>query len=289
MDKKNIAYVTADLNLADPDPDLDWPIFRDACEPFSMNLKSVNWDDPTVNWREFDLAIVRSPWNYSESRAEFVNWAYRVEQQTKLLNPAKTLETNTDKTYLLKLAEQVPVIPTLYRTKEQVNQTELANLLSEKRALAIKPNIGAGASLATRVTEVGDALAAIDKIHQAGFIAMLQPYLDEVDEQGEVAIVTIAGEITHAVKKVPALTVGGHGDAHSRVEVTQEMQSYVNKLKSVIPNWDQLLYARVDVVPTNNGLLLMELELTEPTLFFEQNPIAAQLLANEILGRLSGS
>ena len=106
---------------------------------------------------------------------------------------------------------------------------------------------------------------------------------------GEVAIVVIDGEISHAVKKIPALTIGGHGDAQAATLVTTEMREFVKKIATLIPNWSDLLYARVDVVPTTQGLVLMELELTEPTLFFEQHPPASQLLAKAILNRLASS
>lgn len=289
MDKKRLAYVSADLNQLDPDPDLDWPIFEAACQQLPLSVKLVKWDDPLVNWDAFDLALVRSPWNYSQRRDEFVNWAFQVEQKTKLLNPAVTIKENTDKTYLAKLAKEIPVIPTLYFPANRDFKNELMEVLSNHEALAIKPNIGAGASLAAKVSDLNAACTAISKIHDAGFIAMIQPYLKEVDGEGEVAIVIIDGEISHAVKKVPALTVGGHGDAQAATEVTPRMKNFVSKISQLVSNWDHLLYARVDVVPTQDGLLLMELELTEPTLFFEQSPDAAKKLGLRVLDRLASS
>lgn len=289
MDKKRIAYVSAELNRAEPDPDLDWPIFKSACKDLPLLVDLVHWDDSDVQWDTYQLAIIRSPWNYSKKRKEFVAWAYQVEEKTRLLNPAKIVEANTDKTYLAELAQQISVIPTLFVSPGEVKQDDVAELILQAGALAIKPNIGAGASLAIRVTDTQEALAAILKIHQAGFVAMIQPYLNEVDKNGEVAIVVIGGEISHAVQKVPALTVGGHGDAQALSPITPSMRDFVKKISLLIPNWSDLLYARVDVVPTDRGLFLMELELTEPTLFFEQYPPAARLLAQEILNRLASS
>lgn len=287
MDKNKIAYVSAELNRVDPDPDLDWPIFKTACQDLPLLVDLVHWDDPAVDWAKYELVVIRSPWNYSEKRNEFVAWAQRVEAQTKLLNPAAIVKANTDKTYLAELSEQISVIPTLFVPPGQVNQDDIVELILQAGALAIKPNIGAGASLASRVTGTQEALTAISRIHQAGFIAMIQPYLTEVDKNGEVAIVVLGGEISHAVQKVPALTVGGHGDAQAVTEVTQVMRDFVQKISLLIPNWNDLLYARVDVVPTEQGLYLMELELTEPTLFFEQHPAAANRLAQIILDRLA--
>jgi glutathione synthase/RimK-type ligase-like ATP-grasp enzyme len=282
-----IAYVSAALNTADPDPDLDWDFFEKASDEVGLKVEKVFWNDSEIDWAKFDLAIIRSPWDYTSQRDAFLAWARRVESQTTLLNSYATISKNTDKRYLLELAALVPVIPTLFMDATQVNHEDLQELIIQAKAIAVKPNIGAGAALAVRAQTIEAALAAIAKIHQAGRLAMVQPYLAEVDTQGEIAIVIIDGEISHAVKKVPALTKGGHGDAQAATEITQEMRDFVRQLSEGVAEWGSLLYARVDVVPTDQGLLLMELELTEPTLFFPQEPAAAKKLANSILKRLT--
>jgi len=50
--------------------------------------------------------------------------------------------------------------------------------------------------------------------------------------------------------------------------------------------WDDLLYARVDLVRTESGWALMELELVEPSLFLQFNEGAALRLASAIARRL---
>jgi hypothetical protein len=47
------------------------------------------------------------------------------------------------------------------------------------------------------------------------------------------------------------------------------------------------LYARVDVVESSRGPLLMELELIEPELYFLHIPAAATTFAHAILRRLT--
>jgi glutathione synthase/RimK-type ligase-like ATP-grasp enzyme len=282
-----IAYVSAALNLVDPDPDLDWDIFEQACKKIDLKVEKVFWNDERVDWAKYDLVVIRSPWDYTSQREEFLTWARQVENQVVLLNNFETIEKNTDKRYLLELANFVPVIPTLFLKPGQINKEDLQELLIQAEALAIKPKIGAGASLAGRAESLDVASELIEKIHEAGRLAMVQPYLKEVDSLGEIAIVLIDGEISHAVKKVPALTKGGHGDAQELIAVTDEMREFVAKLSKIVVNWQSLLYARVDVVPTSDGLVLMELELTEPTLFFPQQPSAAEKLAQGIYKRLT--
>lgn len=284
-----VAYVSAPLNQSDPDPDLDWEFFEEASSNFDFKVDKVFWSDSSIQWNEYRLVIIRSPWDYTSQRDKFLEWANAVSAQTQLLNDYQTIEKNTDKRYLTELSKSLSVIPTKFIHPGEVNRAELSQLLLESKAIAVKPNIGAGAVLAGRAESLTAAVELIDKIHQAQRIAMVQPYLSEVDTVGEIAIVILGGEISHAVTKVPALTVGGHGDAQQLIDVTEDMRNFVKQVSQIVENFNDLLYARVDVVPTSSGLMLMELELTEPTLFFPQYPKAAIRMAQLISDRISGS
>ncbi len=46
------------------------------------------------------------------------------------------------------------------------------------------------------------------------------------------------------------------------------------------------LYARVDLLPTADGPVIIELELTEPSLFLEHDSASADRFAAAIAGRL---
>ncbi|MFD0527227.1 hypothetical protein ACFQ1I_08135 [Kitasatospora arboriphila] len=75
----------------------------------------VVWDDPAVAWERFDAAVVRSTWDYTGRRDEFLAWARRAAGLTRVCNPVPVLERNTDKTYLRELAlAGVPVVPTAW-------------------------------------------------------------------------------------------------------------------------------------------------------------------------------
>jgi SUMO ligase MMS21 Smc5/6 complex component len=81
-----IAYVSAALNLVDPDPDLDWDIFEQACKKIDLKVEKVFWNDERVDWAKYDLVVIRSPWDYTSQREEFLTWARQVENQVVLLN-----------------------------------------------------------------------------------------------------------------------------------------------------------------------------------------------------------
>jgi glutathione synthase/RimK-type ligase-like ATP-grasp enzyme len=282
-----VAYVTADVDFLDPDPDWDMPAVVAGLRASGVDVDTPNWDDIDVDWSKYDLVAIRSTWNYAARRDEFVAWAKSVAALTTLLNPAHVVADNTDKTYLARLvAAGIPVIPTqVLAVGEPVDWTD--PVFATAKRIVVKPTVGAGAIGASMNDSTDQADAQIAKHHAAGSAVLVQPYLETVDTDGEVAIVVIDGDITHAVKKVPALSQGGHGDAMELVPVDDTMRTFVADVAALVPEWSELLYARVDVVPDGGGgWLLMELELTEPTLFLGMREGAADLLIAALLRRL---
>jgi hypothetical protein len=54
-----------------------------------------------------------------------------------------------------------------------------------------------------------------------------------------------------------------------------------------VKGFAHLLYARIDLVTTNTGWELMELELVEPSLFLTYEPAAATRLAEAVAHRIA--
>lgn len=271
------AYVVGNDNPKDPDPDLDIPFAIKSAQELSISLDFVNWHDQTVDWATYDAAIIRSTWDYVPIREEFLEFTRMVETKTRLFNSSKVMQWNTDKTYLNQLEKKgVPIIPTKFVSPKDDQENAINWGFSQSDAIAIKPSVGAGARLAGRATNNQEAKNFLDKIFQAGRTAMIQPYVESVDSEGEFAIVVIDKKISHVARKVPALTQGGHGDAAGDQVITEEIKEIVNIISSAVDEWESLLFARVDVVRLKDRLVLMEIELTEPWLFFQFRPEAAK-------------
>lgn len=75
----------------------------------------ATWDDAAVDWSAFDLIVLRSTWDYTSRRAEFVAWIDGVARLTTLVNPAAAVRWSSDKRYLVHLARiGAPVVPTAF-------------------------------------------------------------------------------------------------------------------------------------------------------------------------------
>ncbi|MGI5202716.1 ATP-grasp domain-containing protein [Spirillospora sp. CA-108201] len=248
----------------------------------------VAWD-ADVDWSRYDVVVIRSTWDYTTRRDEFVAWA---QSLPRVLNPAAIVRWNTDKRYLRELAGAgVPVVPTLWDPDD---------IPSDWPEYVVKPavSIGAGDTARWGPGEEGAARAHLRSLREAGRTVMVQPYLSAVDTVGETALVFLDGEFSHAGRKAQILTAGAGVQGHVRDDPTRgrvtastatgaELE-LANRALAAVPHGGDLLYARVDMIPGPDGApLLIELELTEPALYLHHAPGSAGNLAKAIVSRVS--
>ncbi len=253
-----------------PDGDAD-----DAGLPAAIggDVTFAVWDDPAVDWSAFDLVVVRSTWDYQERRDAFLAWAHGIGE--RLVNPPGVLEWNTDKRYLQELAfAGLPVVPTALVVPG-------STFTPPPCEHVVKPTVSAGSRDTARFTdsEGERASALVAAIHASGRTAMVQPYVASVDERGETALMFFDGAFSHAIHKGALLargdepTIDVFAPEHIRPReatvaeraVAQQVVDWATERLGV----DALTYARVDVVEGADGApILLELELTEPSLFF---------------------
>ena len=297
---KSLALVTA-VSATGHDDDLV-PLLQ-ACTQAGLQARAVAWDDATISWRRFDAALLRSPWDYTERLAEFLGWCDRVEQSTQLLNPLPVVRWNTDKHYLADLASAgVPVVPTLFVEPEAEPLEALQAFLLQQPAMefVIKPTVSAGARDTQRYARTQEFAASnhIARLLEQTRSVMLQPYLRSVDHAGETALVYFNGQFSHAIRKGALLrpeqpateTPNALGDITPRDADPDERALAELALSAVARRLQleqPLPYARIDLVRDDQGLpTLLELELTEPSLFFAQAPGSVDQFAAVLAQRL---
>lgn len=246
-------------------------------------VRVVHWSDPGVDWSSFDVALIRSTWDYADALDAFLAWARRTERVTRLRNPFRVVRWNVDKRYLGELAaHDVPIVPTTYVAPG-------AEAPPNRDTCVVKPTVGAGSNGARRCAP-GEAPNHVARLHAAGRTAMVQPYLRRLDDHGETALcflVDPGGELrfSHAFGKAAILDVDEperEGDLFAREEISPRAptSAEVDLARRVlaappVAALGSLAYARVDVAPTATGPVLMELELVEPSMYFHTDPSAA--------------
>lgn len=251
----------------------------------------VIWDDPRIDWASYDAAFLRSPWDYFHRRSEFLAWVAATARVTPLWNPPAVVEWNTHKGYLVQLADRgAPVVPThLVRRGERADLAALLAARGWERAV-LKPAVACDSHGALGV---GAANLAAGQAHLEALVAegdlLIQPYLSSVDEPGERCLVFLDGAFSHAVRK-NSLARGGRWAGLPEgvpVEPTADERAAAERVLA-LSCFADLLYARVDLLRGPAGEpLLLELELTEPTLFLRDRPGAAERLAAALLARIA--
>ncbi len=115
---------------------------------------------------------------------------------------------------------------------------------------------------------------------------IVQEFLTDIMNRGEISLIMIGGEFTHAIRKIGKendfRVQDDHGGRTEKHHATSEEISFAKKVITACP-YDPL-YARVDIIYDNNGNpSLSELELIEPELWFRNNPKSAEKLSEKIL------
>lgn len=268
----------AELPAGDEDDLLLFDALRTAGHEVALPV----WDDEAVDWTAFDRTVIRSTWDYQLRRDEFLAWAAGVPE---LVNPLEVVTWNTDKVYLGELREAgLPVVPTIFCPPG----TRLPLLEAE---VVVKPTVSAGSKDTARFKDDEEraAEALLRYIQDSGRTGMVQPYVRSVDLRGETALLYFGGAFSHAIHKAPLLRRGvAPTNSLFAPEVIQprEPTSRERAVADRVVAWvaqrfgGPLAYTRVDLVEgPGGGPLVLELELTEPSLFFAHAPGAAERLA----------
>ena len=271
----------------------DLPLARELEQLGIIPVPTI-WDDPAIDWTAFDALVIRTPWDYFERAAEFRAWLdARIASGVLMCNAGDILAWNYDKSYLLDLeAAGVPLVPTICIPRGA--QADVAALAAERgwHEVVVKPTISGGAYRTHRFL-VDDAAAYQDEIDAtlADRGVLVQPFLPEILEDGELSLLFFDGVFSHAVRKRPKL--GDYrvqfqfGGTTEPVEVAPDLVDQARACALAAPSLP--VYARVDGVVKDGQFLLMELEIFEPLMFLAQHPEAPGRFARAIQGRLPSS
>jgi glutathione synthase/RimK-type ligase-like ATP-grasp enzyme len=294
-----IAFATAIVSAALDD---DMPPLLAACDRAGLVAEVRAWDDATVSWARYDAVVLRSPWDYVERLPAFLAWCARVNRDSRLMNPLPVLRWNTDKHYLADLeAAGVPVVPTRFVEPDAEPLPALEAFFAvfpEAAEVVVKPVVSAGSRDTQRYRREQSFAAAnhLGALLDAGRSAMLQPYLDAVDTRGETALLYFDGSFSHAIRKAALLrpdeaavdhtglpdAIAAREPEADELQVSEAVLAALRAREIGPP-----LYARVDLIrDAADAPRLLELELTEPSLFFDQAPGAADRFVAALMQRL---
>jgi O-ureido-D-serine cyclo-ligase len=294
MEERNPAIALVSARAAH-NLDYDQAPLERALREAGAEVHIADWDDAAVDWQAFEVAVLRSTWDYTTRLDEFRAWLARASAHTRLVNSEPVVRWNIDKHYPQDLARAgAPIIPSRFVEPGQDARVGVAMMLTMTSAaeIVVKPAVGAGSKDAQRHARSNEQALRdhVQRLIDAGRSAMLQPYLASVDERGESALLFYKGQFSHAIRKGPMLRPGAEQEAGlfvkeditPRVPTDDELRT-AERVLAAVP-YGTPLYARVDLLANDDGTpTLLELELTEPSMFFAHAPGSAARFAAAIM------
>jgi O-ureido-D-serine cyclo-ligase len=288
MSKPTIALVTA---AAARDLDEDLPPLESALRNAGAEVAIAEWDRPQ-DWSRFDIALLRSTWDYPQRLQEFFDWAGAVSTKTKLLNPLQVVKRSSDKHYLSELVRAG--VPTVLTKFVEPGENPVARIAEFSGEFVVKPAIGAGSRDAQRFgsEEQDDAAEHARRMLSEKRSVMVQPYLSRVDDYGETALIYFDGKFSHAIRKGPLLKrkegptteLFAKESITARVPDAAELRVGARAIEAM--PFETPLYARVDLIRDEKGEpVVLELEMIEPSLFFPFAGGSAERFAVSVIRR----
>ncbi len=244
------------------------------------------WDDPTVTWAAYDAVVLRSCWDYHRREHEFRTWLHQLDvAAVPVWNPSSLVRWNMDKRYLRDLAARgIDTIPTMYvESGSRVTLAECARALG-RADLVIKPAVSGSAYRTARVTPSDDAAERAFETLCADGVALVQPFVAELQRDGEWSLLFFGGVFSHAVLKTPApgdfrVQLEFGGTARAAIPPEAVLRQAYDVTARIDGPW---LYARVDGCVVDGTFTLVELELIEPVLFLDAAPEAPTRFADAV-------
>lgn len=245
------------------------------------------WDAKDVVWQGYDAVVIRCPWDYYKKIPQFLAWLDGLAAcEVNVINDVKTLRWNLNKTYLFELSQAgLPVIPTLLvATTDQRTLHQIFEAV-QCEDIVIKPVQSAGAWRTLRINSSNLAEAASSfNVWRREHDFLVQAFMLEVVVEGELSLIYVDGQFSHAVIKRAKTgdfrVQSDHGGTVLKADAPESICTQALKILTYLPRMP--CYARVDGVVRDGAFLLMELELLEPQLFLDIEGRAASRFADAI-------
>jgi len=258
-------------------------------------LKELAVETVTVDWTgsmptDVDAIWLRTPWDYHRQLPRFLEWLESTGD-VPMWNSREVVRWNSHKRYVGELYEAgLPVVPTrIYSPSQQLDESDLKNWLNGQ-PVVVKPAVSAGSYKTARYDGWNQAASQHARELHAAEDVMIQPYFANIEKHGERSLIFLDGEYSHAVRRHLPLLEGPEVDYLMQpVEASPAELEAARRILAYLP-FPDLLYARVDLIPDNQGNpVLLELELIEPQLFLREHPAGAPVLARAFARRLQRS
>lgn len=242
----------------------------------------VYWDEADLSQQGFDLAVIRTCWDYTGRADEFMTTLETHERAgLRVLNSSQVVRWNARKTYLKELGASA--IETVWADHADAHAVAQAFDMLDAAEVVVKPQVGAGSVHTVRLKR--NAWSEADLIEAPPGPAMIQPYLRAIETEGERSLFWFGGVYSHAIRKVPQAgswlaNIPGKTSFVAESPPPAALEA-AEAARARSPK--DLLYVRIDLVLGDDGAWrVIEIEAIEPYLFLDFAPEGAARFVDAI-------
>ena len=263
-------------------------------EAQGFQASPVVWTDRNMDWNQFDIALIRSTWDYIDKQEHFRQVLSQIENSSCMLfNPLAAVRWNMDKHYLLDLEKWgVPIIPTYLVSNAEPNTLHQTFANKGWQYIVLKPTVGLGGSYSHRLaldelSEIITGLGSSERHQQY----LIQPFIENIISEGEWSFIYFNRQLSHVLLKKPApndyRVQGIYGGTIQPAEPQPRGLSQAEAVMAKLPF--NVLYARLDFVRVDGQLSVIEVELIEPIFSFSLVPESIERLVSATLAKFQMS
>lgn len=245
----------------------------------NLNIKINEMDNININiddWKNYknidpslyDKILIFETWDYHYKIKQFT---YMIDKfNHKLINNYNILKWNMNKKYLLDLEKrEINIVPSII--SKNINKKDLDKFDYKSDFFIIKPIYG-GSSKDVLYKNIND----LDNTMKFNYEMIIQPYIKGISN-GEYSLIYYGLNFSHMiVKKFQNINDKILKYNNRMIERVSNDNQYYDSLKSfsinvlkklnILPN-----YARIDLIIDDGIIYLLELELIDPNLFYQNN------------------
>lgn len=263
------------------DADLGFP----PLEALGWQIDAIPWRSAEPDWNLYDAVYIGVPWDYPQDPQRFLSVLDAIDRSAAILvNDLALVRWSMAKTYLRDLESRgASIVPSLWYEDMDADVLDAAFAAHATDRLIVKPVVSTNATdtyLLTRA-RARDLTAELQRVfRQRPFV--VQPFISNIQTEGEFSLFYFNCKFSHAIQKVPKQDDFRVQEEHGAEIVSVTAQDSLLKTGQRVIDMvsPAPVYARADFVRGTDGrFLLMELELIEPSMYLRMNRHAPRRFA----------
>lgn len=281
----------------------DYPQGNSALQGLCAHLKAfwakrgVECEAKIAPWRELDLKNLSSNsvllplavWDYSQHYDEFLRFLDKIKRlNLAVFNPLPLLRWNLSKLYLKELENLgFDIVPSLFVRPSQNSIDEALKRAKMWQNPIIKPLVSQSGNGVFRLDGLNLNSLFKDKLFKNGFV--LQEFMSEILDKGELCLVFFNAKFHYAItRKVACGEFRANSQFGASIHSCEVVEkSCLDTARQILAHLPQKpLYARIDFITHKGKALINEVELIEPSLYFDYDKCALQNFCEAVFASL---